>query len=233
MKGIGSSGTDVCALLLAKFPECGGVKVRLARQVGDDAATELYRNFVLDSLSMLNRSGIPFLICFHPADSLDRFRAWLGIRYDYMPQRGRNLGERLRNGLLDALSRGFRGTMAIGSDSPDLPEAIILEARDALQVHDVVIGPSPDGGYYLIGFKSDAFLPEPFEGIAWSTATVFRETMKRLKGGGRDVFILPPWNDIDTYDDLKAFGMRNSRCSSSQTMRYLFKHGDMLNGGGQ
>ena len=224
-------GTDICALLLAKYPESGSVKVRLAQLIGDDLAVELYRNFVLDSLSMLNKSGVSFAICFYPADSLERFKAWLGTRYEYIPQRGRDLGERLKNGFTEAFSRGFSSAMAIGSDSPDLPEGILLEARDALKIHDVVIGPSPDGGYYLIGFKSDTFLPEAFEGITWSTEMVFRETMKRLKEAGRDVFILPPWNDVDTYDDLKALEKRNSKFGSSETMRYILKHGEILSGG--
>lgn len=222
---------DVCILLLVKYPEKGKVKVRLARRIGDDFVVELYRNFVLDSLSTLKRSGISFVICFYPADTLEKFKTWLGAHYEYIPQRGKDLGERLKNGFVDVFSRGFMSAMAIGSDSPDLPEDILEEAQEALEMHDVVIGPSPDGGYYLIGFKLNKFLPEAFDGITWSTEVVFRETIERLKEVGRDVFILPPWNDVDEFDDLKGLGKRNSNFCSSETMKDLLQHREILNGG--
>jgi len=122
----------------------------------------------------------------------------------------------------------------MGSDSPDLPEEVIIEAREALEIHDAVIGPSLDGGYYLIGFKSNAFLPKAFEGITWSTDAVFRETMARLKEAVRDVFILPPWNDVDTFDDLIGLckSIRNPNFSSSETMKYLLQHIGILGRGG-
>jgi len=227
-------GADFCVILLAKYPEKGRVKVRLARQIGDDFVVGLCRYFILDSLAMLRRSGIPFVVCFHPADKLGAFEAWLGAQCECIPQRGSDLGERLRNGFVDAFSKGFRGAMAIGSDSPDLPERIVIEAREALEIHDAVIGPSLDGGYYLIGFKSNTFLPKAFEGITWSTDTVFRETVDRLKEAVRDVFILPPWNDVDTFNDLIGLwkSSKNPNFSSSETMKYILQHMEILSGGG-
>jgi len=228
-------GAESRVILLVKYPEKGGVKMRLARQIGDDFAVELYRNFVMDSLAMLKRSGIPFIVCFHPADKLEAFRAWLGPQCEYVPQRGSDLGERLKNGFMDIFSKGFCGAMAIGSDSPDLPEEIVIEAREALELHDAVIGPSTDGGYYLIGFKSDTFLPKAFEGIAWSTDAVFVETVDRLRDAALDVLVLPPWSDVDTFDDLVDLckGIRNLDFASSETMKYLIQHGEGLIGGGR
>lgn len=227
-------GADLCAILLAKYPERGRVKARLARQIGDDLVVELYRHFIMDSLAMLRRSGIPFVVCFHPADKREAFEALSGAGCECIPQRGRDLGERLMNGFVDAFSKGFRGAIAIGSDSPDLPEGIVIEARDALGIHDVVIGPSLDGGYYLIGFKSNTFLPKAFDGIAWSTDAVFRETVDRLKEAALDVLILPPWSDVDTLDDLIGLckGGRNQNFNSSETMKYVLQHAEILGGGG-
>jgi len=228
-------GDDLRVILLVKYPEKGGVKVRLARQIGDDFVVELYRKFVMDSVIMLRRSGIAFVVCYHPADKLEAFKAWLGTGFEYVPQRGSDLGERLKNGFMDVFSKGLRGAMAIGSDSPDLPAKVVVEAREALELHDAVIGPSPDGGYYLIGFKSTTFLPKAFEGIAWSTDAVFRETMDRLREAARDVFILPPWSDVDTFDDLVGLckGMRNPNFTHSETMKYLLQHMEVLIGGRQ
>lgn len=226
-------GAELCVILLVKYPEKGGVKMRLARQIGDDFAVGLYRNFVMDTIAMLRRSGIPFVVCFHPADRLEAFRAWLGPQCEYVPQRGSDLGERLRNGFADAFAKGFRGAIAIGSDSPDLPEEVAIEAREALELHDAVIGPSTDGGYYLIGFKSDAFLPNAFEGIAWSTDAVFGETVERLRDAALDVFVLPRWSDVDTFDDLMGLreGIRNPDFASSETMKYLLRHMKYFGGG--
>jgi rSAM/selenodomain-associated transferase 1 len=223
-------GMVSCVLMLVKYPEKGKVKVRLTRRIDDDLVVRIYRNFVLDSLSVLKRSGIPFIVCFHPADSLDRFEGWLGTQYDYMPQRGRDLGERLRNGLADVIERGYKSAMAIGSDTPDLPEDILLQGRTALETHDVVIGPSPDGGYYLIGFRRSAFLPEAFEGIKWSADTVYLKTVRKLEAAGRSIHVLPVWWDIDTFDDLVALdrGNRNPNFASSETMQFLRRHGEII-----
>lgn len=223
-------GMDSCVLMLVKYPEKGNVKVRLTTRIDDDLVVRFYRNFVLDSLSVLKRSGIPFIVCFHPADSLDRFERWLGTQYDYMPQRGRDLGERLRNGLADVFEKGYKSAMAIGSDTPDLPEDILLQGRTALESHDVIIGPSPDGGYYLIGFRRSAFLPEAFEGIKWSADTVYLETVRKLEASGQSIHVLPVWWDIDTFDDLIALdrGNRNPDFASSETMQFLRRHWDII-----
>ncbi|MBW2637883.1 MAG: TIGR04283 family arsenosugar biosynthesis glycosyltransferase, partial [Deltaproteobacteria bacterium] len=113
----------------------------------------------------------------------------------------------------------------IGSDIPDLPEEIPEEALNALEKHDVSIGPAGDGGYYLIGFRKEAFTPDVFEGISWGTDTVLKETLKILKEKNRTVHILRQWNDIDTPDDLRRFVERNEGTTTppSRTMSYLAK----------
>jgi len=92
----------------------------------------------------------------------------------------------------------------VGSDIPDLPLEFIEEAFTSLEEKDVVIGPSLDGGYYLIGFKDKKFSPQAFKGIPWSTERVFEETMKILKHEGLTVHALKPQRDIDTVEDLKS-----------------------------
>jgi len=119
-----------------------------------------------------------------------------------MPQHGRDLGERMKNGFLDGFAKGYKRVVLIGSDIPDLPKNSIEEAFQSLEETDAVIGPAFDGGYYLIGFRQSAFSSQVFEEINWGTATVFDETMKKLKRLRRSVHTLPRLRDIDTVEDL-------------------------------
>lgn len=96
----------------------------------------------------------------------------------------------------------------IGSDLPDLPGQTFTDAFEALCTHGAVVGPSHDGGYYLIGFRSEAFTPDVFRGIRWSDPSVLRKTLERLKGIANGVHLLPPWGDVDTAEDLQALSVR-------------------------
>ena len=200
---------DRCVLFFMKYPEEGQVKTRLAKDIGAVMAFELYKNFVVDVLSVLEKIDIHFWICFYPADSRQELAKWLGEQHHYVPQSGEDLGERMKNGFIRAFAAGYRRVIITGSDIPDLPGGFIKEAFSSLQTDDTVIGPAPDGGYYLIGFRSDTFLPEAFAGITWSTNTVFGETMNILVQSGRKIHILPEWSDVDTLDDLRKLVKRN------------------------
>lgn len=211
-----------CILFFVKYPEKGQVKKRLSMRLGEDVTAELYRNFVLDSLSALEKCGVQFLVYFHPPDSQKKFIEWLGKGYTYMPQQGDDLGQRMRNGFINMFDKNYQGVIIIGSDSPDLPGAFIDEALVSLQTHDVVIGPSFDGGYYLIGFKHDVFLPEAFDGIRWGTETVFSETITIVKNEGLRLYLLPRWNDIDTYNDLEGLIERNQNTDFRRSMTFSY-----------
>jgi rSAM/selenodomain-associated transferase 1 len=214
---------DVCPVLLVKYPEKGKVKARLLRQIEGDLVVELHRNFVLDMVSMLDRYGIPYIIGYRPEKALKKFEEWLGFGHTYLPQRGWDMGQILKNIFIDTYSRGFRSVIVIASDCPDLPEEILQEAITALDDHGAVIGPSPDGGYYLIGLTQEAFSPKTFEAVTWSTAKVFKETISKLKDQGQSIHILPEWSDVDTLTDLQDLFERNqdSKFNSSKTMRML------------
>lgn len=174
------------------------VKNRLAVDLTGLDIVELYRNFVLDLIIMLEEVRIPFQICYFPDDAAKRFIAWLGNNYRYMPQLGKNLGERMQNSFIQAFLQEFRQVIIMGSDSPDLPRTFIEEAFSTLKTMDSVIGPAYDGGYYLIGFRKETFFPEVFTGITWSTGKVFEKSLAKLKKAGHKTYILPPWHDIDT-----------------------------------
>jgi len=221
---------DTCVLCFVKYPEKGQVKLRLAVDLDEDVVVELYRNFVLDVVSILKTLDAPFYLCFSPLNAQKKFREWLGSAYSYVPQEGNDIGERMKNGFCYAFTEGFRRVILVGSDSPDLPSDFLRNAITELQTHDVVIGPSSDGGYYLIGFRDDTFLPSVFDGISWSSSTVFQETIEKAKNAGRSLSLLPAWSDVDIVSDLKNLIRRNRNTvfKSSHTISFLRRNKIMV-----
>ena len=215
--------TDSCILLFVKFPGEGGVKTRLAKDIGPGFVQTLCRNFVLDLLETLKKSKWPIIIYFHPPESGNAVSGWLGKNYLYAPQSGADLGERMKNAFKDAFAGVFSKAVIIGSDMPDLKMSVLSKAFSALDSDDVVIGPAVDGGYYLMGFKQACFLPEVFEGIPWGTDSVFRDTLKILRKRRCSVNMLTELRDVDTIDDLRAlyYRNRNRAFADSRTMKYI------------
>jgi rSAM/selenodomain-associated transferase 1 len=210
-------------LLFIKAPVRGQVKSRLAAAIGGETALELYRNFILDIIDSVKKTGYPFRICYYPPDAGAEVSSWLAGQYRIMPQQGGDLGERMENAFLRCFSEGFERAILIGSDLPDLTPAVLQEAMASLNKNDVVIGPASDGGYYLIGFHKHTFMPRVFQGIPWSTETVFQETMAVLQNSGLAVYQAPKWNDVDTLEDLRALCKRSkdTEFDKSMTMTYL------------
>ena len=202
---------DRCLLFFIKNPQKGQVKTRLAAAIGDEMAVRLYKRFLLEMLSTLNKGTFLFYLCVYPVDALEGLRTWLGEDYLYLPQQGENLGERMKNGFIEALAMNFKRVVLIGSDIPSLPLEFIEEAFISLEKKDVVIGPSLDGGYYLIGFRDKKFSPGAFKKIPWSTERVFEETMKVLEHEGLTVHTLKTLRDIDTIQDLRIHRRRPTR----------------------
>ena len=215
-----------CVLFFVKHPVPGRVKTRLAEQIGHDIAAGLYRNFVADILTTLKSLDVELRIVFDPPDSKEQFQQWLGKECSYIPQVGLDLGQRMKNAFLQAFSEGFNSVVVIGSDCPDLPVEYPALAFGALDTNDVVIGPSSDGGYYLIGFTREAFGAEAFEQISWSSDKVLEQTVNILKQHSQSLYLLGQWHDVDTLSDLRSFLQRNENSvfSKSSTMCYLSEH---------
>lgn len=213
-------------ILFVRSPQPGMVKSRLAATVGDEAALALYMCFVQDTVTTLLKSQYPFTVFFHPARSKETITDWLGCDITMRPQRGSGLGARMKNAFRDIFSRGTTRAVLIGSDIPDLPHSCIDEALTSLEDHEAVLGPSHDGGYYLIGFRSGSFLPEAFDGVPWSTPVVFQETLGILLRWKYRVHTLQERRDIDTFDDLAVFFRDNLSVSParSATMEYIQSH---------
>jgi rSAM/selenodomain-associated transferase 1 len=134
------------------------------------------------------------------ADLARDLRALLPPGATLWPQVGEGLGAGLGGAFAAGFARGYRRIVIVSSDSPTLPRAVFDEAFAALDDHDLVLGPTLDGGYYLIGLKQAQ--PHLFEGIAWSTAVVYAQTLERAAERGLRVHATPEWHDVDGVADL-------------------------------
>jgi uncharacterized protein len=211
-----------CIILFVKCPQRGKVKSRLSPALEEGLVVSLYEAFVADLLETIGKTATPFRIAFTPEDGeraiVRRFGGW-----DRFPQKGADLGERMRKAFERCFADGYEAVVLIGSDIPDLPPEAFAEAFGALQKGRAVIGPTIDGGYCLIGFRRDTFAPGVFEGIAWSSSRVLAVTLEKLAGAGIAVHQLPPWRDVDTPEDLRDLWNRHrdTPFARSRTMALL------------
>ena len=217
--------------MFVKYPEKGKVKSRLSQCWDEDMVVRLYRAFIEDLLESLSGGDYQFRIAYHPRERKNDFGKDFGNTYSYMPQTGADLGKKMCNAFNRCFSEGFQWIVIIGSDSPDLPPQIIKEAFQMLEKRDAVIGPSCDGGYYLIGFCRESFTPEAFEGIDWGEESVYKTTMDIFKSAGINVHVLPVWKDIDRPGDVVALinesektGFTNSKTISCLQDQGFTKH---------
>ena len=121
-------------------------------------------------------------------------------QWQYVPQVQEDLGARMREALVQQLDAGASAAVLIGTDIPSLPAYHITQAFDLLRTKDVVLGPSTDGGYYLVGVSRST--PEIFEDVEWSTPSVLSQTIDRVERAGRTLGLVSPWFDVDTPEDL-------------------------------
>ncbi|MEX0716828.1 MAG: TIGR04282 family arsenosugar biosynthesis glycosyltransferase [Planctomycetaceae bacterium] len=188
--------------LFAKQPIPGTVKTRLAAEIGDDAAAELYAAFTADLVDRFRRLNARRLLCITPADeaSAAHFAVLAGDEYEIWPQPEGSLGTRLSVFFHRHLGPGERA-LVIGSDSPTLPVEYVNQAFVQLEHRDSVFGMALDGGYCLVGLR-DAALPI-FEEIEWSGPHVLDQSIARVERCGASHALLPPWVDVDTFADLE------------------------------
>jgi uncharacterized protein len=188
---------------MAKVPGAAPVKSRLHAALTEPRATELYRCFLLDRLDALAAvPGIAPVVAFTPAEAAAGMAALAPPGFRLVAQEGEALTERLVR-LFDRLLKEHPAAVAMDSDSPTLPMPYVAEAATALAADeaDLVVGPSDDGGYYLIGLRAPR--PELFTDVPWSTAEVLGVTLARARDLGLRVRRLPAWFDVDTEADLR------------------------------
>ena len=198
---------DRVVIVFLRAPEKGRVKTRLSKFLNDTFVLELYKGLVKDTLDVIETSGDNALY-FWPPGKKEVLQKWLGNKYAFLVQKGDNLGQKMSNAFVDMFKKGYTHALLIGTDIPELSANIITLAYQELQTADAVIGPSDDGGYYLIGFQKSGFSKIIFEGIDWSTTLVLDQTLQAMDRVSIQYRLLPGLNDIDTPKDFDALSCR-------------------------
>ena len=192
-------------LLFVKYPEPGKVKTRLAATLGAEMAADIYRRLVAAVVAGLP-DGDDLIVVFDPPERRAQVEEWLQSllaerRADFTAQAAGDLGVRLERAFADAFDQGFGKVAVIGSDCIELSPATFSETWQALETHDAVLGPSVDGGYYLLALRQPC--AALFHGVAWSTDAVRAQTRARAQAAGLAVHELAALPDIDTEADWR------------------------------
>ncbi len=181
-------------------PRFGTVKSRLAAEIGERHALRLYRIMVSRTLAAAREAGLGVTVWFAPSDAGPEMRYWLGEDCDVRPQASGDRGARLAGAARAADSR--RPWLAIVDDCPSLDAAMLREAAAITERGEYVIGPTVDGGYYLIGGMPP--VPDLFTAMPWGTSRLLPETRARLAHVGVTWRELAPLRTVDTVEHARA-----------------------------
>lgn len=184
-------------IIFTRNPELGKVKTRLAKDVGDESALEIYK-FLLEHTVLVTRDlDVQKEVWF--SEEIGGEHLWDSSVYSKKLQKGKDLGARMQYAFEAGFETGFRNIIIIGSDMYDLETEDLENAFSILKNKEYVIGPAADGGYYLLGMRN----PEPkiFQNKQWGTSSVLRETLNDLKE--KNIALIDLRNDVDLYDDIR------------------------------
>ena len=192
-------------LCFLKYPEPGHVKTRLAEDLDEQSAASLYEAMaerVIAEVYPLDGNYDLFLWV-DPKHDLDQYRTWIGDSWQYREQRGGDLGERLSYAFTHAFTIGYDRVAVIGTDCIGMDQTFIEETFAKLEEHDFVVGPSTDGGYYLLGASQNS--PWLFQRVPWSTDEVLEITLDKIDVRDLTVAQLEEKIDVDDLDALVRF----------------------------
>lgn len=201
-------------ILMSKAPVAGKTKTRLQEKFSAKQSARIHLACLRDLHNSL-KGGYFTAYLFYQGDR-KAFPSELTDQFVFYPQRGKDLGERLSNAFQYCFNK-HEAVIAIGSDCPYVSLDTIATAVSALKVNDVVLGPSNDGGYYLLGISR--FYQELFQGITWGSETVLRETIRIVTERGLRYKILPEQVDLDTFTDVLAlFENTSAHCPNTRKL---------------
>jgi len=216
---------DTALVVMARYPQIGTTKTRLARTIGDEETVRLYRAFLTDLAHKFAGHVCDLHWAYTPAniDYLSFMATLAPALTEHMhafPQQGTDFGARLYHAFQWMHDQGYQRTIVIGSDSPQISSKIIMQAQKGLEKADVVLGPADDGGYYLIAMRRPY---DVFRGIPMSTSVVAQKTIELAQSQGLKVHTLEHLFDIDELPDLLRLAQLLETDSSlaPETAKYL------------
>lgn len=184
--------SDRAVIVFLKNSVAGKVKTRVAASTSDAEALEIYNHLCNITFEMLANLNVTVYLFY--SDYIPNLASWYAMHI----QQGKDLGERMHNAICK-IHISAQNIILIGSDCPYIESKDLINAFEDLDHHDLVIGPTDDGGYYLIGMKTDQ--PELFDNMPWSTSSVFERTLNTAHSLALKVKILEKYSDIDTIED--------------------------------
>lgn len=191
-------------VVVAKAPVVGKVKTRLCPPLTYEQATSLYSGFLLDTIEIALQVANSAVLAVCPSkEDAEQLAELLPGTVSYIVQNNPGLTDALLTSFEQCLAMGYQKVLCISSDNPTLPTSYLEQAIAKLDEVEVVLGPSEDGGYYLIGAKAP--YPILLEDMVWSTDTVLKETLERATSANISHALLPLWYDLDTYQELARF----------------------------
>lgn len=198
-------------IIFTRYPEPGNVKTRLVPCLGSEGAAGLHRQLtehIMRHVLPLRQMRHVRMSVHYTGCSRAQMKNWLALPVTLEKQVGKDVGLRMAAALKEACARGARRTVLIGTDCPAMNADLLAGALDTLLRYDVVLGPTFDGGYYLIGLtrnlpreKIDRF----FQDISWGTSAVFSQTVRKMTREGIPYATLQTLHDIDRPEDLEYF----------------------------
>ena len=197
--------SDNILVIFAKYPELGKVKTRLAKDIGDKKALEIYTSLLSNIIAEHKDQEYDLIISVLPKEKEQTFKNMFNVKT--MAQYGDNLGMSMYDTFLKLTK--YEKVILIGSDIPEANSGIITRAFKELNNKDIVLGPNPDGGYYLVGMNSPHNI---FSDITWSTDRVLQGTIQKIKTQELTHTLLEELNDIDTIEDYDKYCLSRELC---------------------
>lgn len=190
-------------IVFVKNPEMGRVKTRLAADIGDTEALHIYQKLTAHTRCEASEVKADRQVWY--SEFIDEKDQWNSSLFAKRLQPDGNLGKKMKCAFASGFNSGYGKVVLIGSDCPTILTRHIEEAFEKLESHDTVLGPSSDGGYYLIGLKK--LKTSLFKDKPWSSSELYEQTLNELRDSGLSYCKLEELNDIDTADDLESVNL--------------------------
>ncbi len=215
---------DNALIIFARSPKLGKVKTRLSESLGDNFALKFYKlcaEHVFNECKKLNAKNSSVYLFYTGKGDEELIKKWAGTPFIFSLQTGTNLGQRMEDAFYKVFAGGANKVLIIGTDVPDIELSLIEDALYFLDTNDVVIGPSMDGGYYLLGMKK--LYKDLLKKIPWSTNFVFEETVNKIKSKKLKYKVMTKLYDIDTEEDLRKWLSADNLLKSNSIKNKIFK----------
>jgi uncharacterized protein len=208
-------------VIMAKAPRLGAVKTRLAESFPMEAVTELYRCLLNDTIALAQTLHHVKIAIMCPASDVEDLSRVVAKTVPIVAQTGRGLAAGLASVFQHFAIPGLHGVIAFNSDSPHLPASVLEAAFDVLETCDLVVGPTHDGGYYLVGARTSH--PGLFSNDGMGTANALEALTARAHELGLSVQLIDPFYDIDVASDLSQLAneLRRSPAKAPRTAKWL------------